>query len=486
MKKGLFTRITVFLLALTLTLPCFLTGCNKLDRLKKLIFPSPNPDITVVQQSTFTPQSSPYSLKDSFALDNGRAYYIFELGMIDYVPMNVEGADGVLFNGTETELTFHYSETKKAESSNLIENTLENSIELETKTYSKATVEAPFATVCKGGLEFGIENTVTTGITNTYHTSFYNSVSNESTFEKTLNYRMSKDDPTGYYFYTPIASMKVFEVVVYNSNEEKIEYMFSYSQFSKALPGLYYSSTGFIDYSGFNITFDEEKLPEFTPPTKVIDSNITVNVEPNGAECNTSELSYTVGEKYGTLPEVKKNGHELISWTCDGREISSDSLVISESPIVANWKLKTTGLIEYKGEISVSSTNKISPLHWFVEGDNGESGYKDTNIYADFDMETLKKEGYKMNIRLECDVKHAWLANLSKGLQYKVTLMSNSGDAIYTFSDGFHSDSYIHRKLLANSISLNNVNGNITFNVSTENINNLYIKNIKFYVEFVK
>jgi len=483
MKKGLFTHITVLLLALTLTLPCFLTGCDKLDRLKELIFPPANPDITVVQQSTFTPQSSPYSLKDSFALDNGRAYYIFELGMIDYVPMNIEGADGVLFNGTETELTFHYSETKKEESSNLIENTLENSIELETKTYSKATVEAPFATVCKGGLEFGIENTVTTGITNTYHTSFYNSVSNESTFEKTLNYRMSKDDPTGYYFYTPIASMKVFEVVVYNSNEEKIEYMFSYSQFSKALPGLYYSSTGFIDYSGFNITFDEERLPEFTPPSKIIESNITVNIDPNGAECNTSELSYIVGEKYGTLPEVKKNGYELISWTCDGREISSDSLVISQSPLVANWKLRTKASITIPDTLEVSSVYKFSPLHYFVPGENGETSGNPMDINEQFDFAELKKEGYKLIITVETKVKHDTLALL--GLKYKLSFRSN-GNAFYTFTDNFDSSKYISRKLVSPTISLENINGEIDFTLSTENYFTLYMKNPKITFEFVK
>lgn len=483
MKKTFSKILTLTLLVGVVAIAFLITRGDKLDKIKDLIFPPPNPAVTVVQQSTFTPQNSLYSLKDSFALDNGRAYYIFELGTIDYVPMNIEGADGVLFNGAETEMTFHYSETKKEESSRLIENTLETSIELETKTYSKATVEAPLASICKGGLEFGIENTVTTGITNTYHTSFYNSVSNESTFEKTLNYRMSKNDPKGYYFYTPIASMNVYEVVVYNLNEEKIEYMFSYSQFSKALPGLYYSKTGFIDYSGFEITFEEERLPELTPPIKVLDSSITVSIESNGADCNTTELNYTVGEKYGTLPEVNKTGYELISWTCDGREVSSDSLVISQSPLVANWKLRTKASITIPDTLEVSSVYKFSPLHYFVPGENGETSGNPMDINEQFDFAELKKEGYKLIITVETKVKHDALALF--GLKYKLSFRSN-GNTFYTFTDNFDSSKYISRKLVSPTISLDNINGEVDFTLSTENYFTLYMKNPKITFEFIK
>ena len=478
MKKSL-VRFSALSLVFLLLLPCLLSGCNALKKFS-------NPNITVINQTSFNPTTNPYSLKDSFALDNGLNYYIFELGEILNVPMNIKGAPGVNFNGTETTLHFEYAQTQVDESASAIYNSLENSITLTTSTYTESSVDASLGAIFEGGLTVGIENSVSSEITSTYAASFYNSTKTESTFSQSFDYTFNKDDPRGFYFYTPIASMKIYEVVVYNSNTQKIEYMFSYSEFSPSVPGLYYSPSGFIDYTNFEIAFDESKLPEFFPPQKTVETAVSVSVNPMGANCDNTTLELSLGQPYGNLPELTKHGYDFLYWSCNGRKITSDSIVISSHPIEANWKLKTTGLIEYKSEISVSSKDKVSPLHWFVEGSNGESGNKDTNIYADFDMETLKKEGYKMNIRLECDVKHAWLANFCNGLQYKITLMSDAGKNIYTFSDGFHSDSYIHRKLLANSISLNNVNGNISFNISTENVNNLYIKNIKFYIEFVK
>ena len=78
-----------------------------MEEIKELLFPPENSNTTVVQESTFVPKNAIYNTIDSFALDNGLNYYIFELGSVNYVPMNIEGADGVLFNGTETEMTFH-------------------------------------------------------------------------------------------------------------------------------------------------------------------------------------------------------------------------------------------------------------------------------------------------------------------------------------------------------------------------------------------
>ncbi|MBE6635674.1 MAG: hypothetical protein E7617_05700 [Ruminococcaceae bacterium] len=442
-----------------------------------------NPDISVVTNSRFDEKYNPYTVADSFALDNGLCYYIFELGTVDYVPMNISGADGVLFNGTEMELTFHYSETNVTESSSMIENTLENSIELTTKTYSKVTVEPKMASVFKAGINTGIENSVSHGITHTYHESFYNSVRNETTFEKTLTYRMNRDDPKGYYFYTPVASMKVYEVVVYNTNQKKIEYMFSYSQFSNALPGLYYSSNGFIDYDSFNIEFNENKLPNFEVPSKVVPTEFNVSVDAKGGSSEISSLNCKLGEPYGTLPEASRKGYKLANWVCDGRIVDEDSLVLSTKPVEASWELITSATISVKKELEVSSTYKLSPLDYFITGNNGESGGNNLSINDRFDFDTLKKEGYKLQITVDCDVKHNIGAIL--GLEYEINFRSN-GMVFESIGDGINSTQYIHRHLVSKEVPLNNITGEVDFTISTENVFPLYMKNIQIKLEFTK
>ena len=333
MKKTLQSRIAILLLALTLMLPCILAGCDTLKQ----------PTTKYTSESTLSESPTPYKIVDSFSVNESIYFYVFELGTIDSVPMNISGADGVPFNGTETELTFHYSETEATESSQHIAESLESSVSLSTSVSFEAAESAKIKKIFNVSLKARTETTTTQAITHTYSESFTNSISHESTFEKTMTCKMSKDDPTGFYFYTPIASMKVFEVVAYNPSEDKIEAMFSYSQFSPALVGLYYSPNGFIDYDNFEIKFEESKLPQFTKPGKNIevDTNLQIPVSQTfkiNSSANPSPVTININDyfEHFDLNSMKSNGYKMrLTFNCKVSQEKAGGII---GDIIGNYK----------------------------------------------------------------------------------------------------------------------------------------------------
>ncbi|MBR2650287.1 MAG: InlB B-repeat-containing protein [Clostridia bacterium] len=481
--KNKIIRLALCLVLVFSTL--LLSSCDVIDELISKIGGAENDNdmLTCVEQSNFTKSSNSYRVKDSFSLEGGSDYYIFELGVVDYVPMNISNPEGVYFDGKDMTLEFNYKETNYEESARLIENSIETSVELTTATYVEGSVSGPLSELLEAGLTVGVENSVTSGISTTFTESFYNAVSKETTFEKNVTYKMSRKDPKGYYFYVPVASMKVYEVVVYNPDSKNVEYMFTYSQFGEALPGLYYSPTSFLDMAQYNISFDEHKIPILTPPSKVVERDVTVALDPQGASCDVNELQLEIGSTYGELPELEKKGYTFAGWECNGALVNSESMVISSKPLVAKWDIITTCTRYINETIEVSSTNKLNPLYIFVTGSNGESSSNSTGLMDIFDFEQLKKDGYKLRIVFESDVKHGVLA--IKGLKYNVLFTSN-GSTFETLSDGIKSTDYITRSMVSDLISLNNINGNINFTVTTENVVSLYMKNIKIKFEFVK
>ncbi len=431
----------------------------------------------------FRDNANKYQIVDSFRLDDEKYYYIFELGTITNMPMNLAGADGVYFDGTNTELSFTLTETNVEQSAKLVENTIENGIDLTTSTYVEGSVGGPIAAALEASVAVGIEKSVTTSLTKTESESFYTSVTNESTFQKNVTYTMDRNDPVGYYFYTPLASVKVFEVVVYDPALDRIEYMFSYNQYGESLPGLYYSPTSFLDCNDVSIVFNESQLPTLNTPQKQVTTAVEVSVDPSGADCDVTALDLRLGSPYGTLPNVTKQGHDLKYWSCDGRVITENDMVLSDKPIVAVWELRTSATIDVNKTIEVSSTYKLNPFGLLVSGYDGESGAKPMDIQEHFDFETLKKEGYKMRLVLNYKVKNGSLALW--GLTYVFHFHSN-GKQIVKLTDDIDNSDYISRKMTSELIPLEKVTGNIDFTVSTENVIPVTIKNLKITVEFVK
>ena len=466
MKK----RYLCFALILFFITVVCLTSCSKDSR----------PEI---QKTKFVDNSNKYKIIDSFKLNDEKNYYIFELGTINCMPMNQFGAPGIYFDGKETQLTFSLTETNKEISASLIETKIENSIELSTSTYVEGSVSAPLAQFLEAAITTGIEKSVTTEFTVTEIESYYNSVSKETTFQQSVTYTMDPNAAVGYYFYTPLASVKVYEVVVYDPATQKIEYMFNYNQYGESLPGLYYSSISFLDCNEITIEFDESKLPVLSEPTKTLSTNIEVSVDPAGGSCDIQKMDLQIGSAYGTLPQATKKGYDFQYWSCDGRKISETDIVISESPIVAVWTLRTTATIPVNQTIEVSSTNKLNPFGFLIPGYNGESSAEAMDIQEYFDFETLKKEGYKMRLTLNYKVKNSPLA--LGGLKYNFHFHSN-GKMIETITDKIKTSQYISKELVSRLIPLDNVTGSMNFTVSAENVISVYITDLNISIEFVK
>ena len=477
MKKRLASMLLCSLLVLSM---CFLSSCEILEG---LLGEESQMKLTKITESNFLESNNPYKAVESFAMNDELGYHIFELGTIDYVPLNISDADGVAYTGTETKLEFNYKETNAEESYRLIVNTLENSVTLSTREYAEASVSIPMATMLEAGLNVGIEKNETSSITSTNKESYYSSASRETTYEKNITYKMDATDPVGYYFYTPVASVRIYEIVVYNHAEEKIEYMFPYHQVGASLPGLYYSKTSFLDFSDFEITFEEEMLPKLTMPAKRIDPNVTVDLDLKNATCDVSSLNLTLGEKYGELPTPERHGYSFAGWTCNGKDITEDSIVTSTDALVPKWEIITHAVIRIDKEIEVSSTHYFSPLHHFIPGGNGSTNANETSIDDYFDFDQLKKDGYKMKITYKSDVKKNHLAVF--GLEYDVTFKSN-GNTIIHLHDEIDNTSYKTSTLRSETVSLNDINGNIDFFVSTKNYFSLYMKNIEITFEFFK
>lgn len=477
MIKRLLTIILCFTLCMSLT------SCDILE----LVDSFTNSKINIITNSNFIKSESQYDAIDSFTADDGRYYYFYYLGVFDTVPINIMDCDGVYFDGKNMELTFNFSHTNTEHSATTLNKMVENSLSLSTTTYSKGSLSAEMYSIFDARIEAGIEQNATASVTTTFTDTIYNAVTTETHFEKTLKYRMDKKDPVGYYFYTTIASMKVYEVVVYNPQTKCVEYMTTYNQLGPALPGLFYSPLSFIDSGAYEIDFDEAQLEEFKKPNRTMVSDISVSIDAKGGTCDAQALNVTLGKKFGTLPpNPKRHGYTFKGWTCDGKIVTPESMVTSNKPIEATWDIVTSITIPMNQTISVNHSTKLNPFFVVLPdlpGESGESATAGINIFDYFDFEELSRQGYAMKIKID------YYASRDKkavfGAEYKIVFRSN-GREIYTFSNETNSTSGEHKTEQSPLINLEAVSGSVNFNVTTENIFNVHIKDLNITFTFQK
>lgn len=443
-----------------------------------------NNSIDLISNSTFRESNSKYSVVDSYELDDGNWYYFYHIGNIDYVPLNTYNADGVYFNGTSTRLEFKMTTINKSESIREIKNAIDNSVTVKNSSYVSGSVGAELFSIFEAKVESGISNEVTKTISNTYSESYSTAISNESMFESTVTYEMGNDDPVGFYFYTPIASVKVYEVVVYNPNTDKIEHMSTYNQFGSAIPGLYYSPYSFLEFGDYNIEFDESLLPEFERPILSATTDITVPIEPNGASCEIREWTGKIGQKYGSLPTVSKDGYEFLGWYADGIKITDDTIAIAAKKIEAKWELITKVTFKVNGTLSVSAGHKLNPFGYLFMGSSGKEDASLDKMLHVVDLGKLKSEGYKMRIILDYSARQQY-ENLGIGLDYLIKFSSNGGN-ITTFSESLDSSKFVKKKNYSPYLNLDLISGSLGIEIETKNVIPLVISDLTITLEFTK
>ena len=462
-----------------------IANINKLQNQSNDSGNSVNNNISLLHASNFEESNDKYKVVDSFVLDDGNYYYFYHLGTIDYVPLSTYGVEGVYFGGGNLSIELKMTTMNKTESIREIKNSIESSVSLTTSTYVEDSISAGYLDVFEAKVTAGIKNEATKTISKTYEESFSSSVTNVSTYEKTISYEMTREDPVGFYFYVPVASVRVYEVVVYNPNTKKVEHMSTYNQFGIAIPGVFYSKYSFLNFGEYDIKFDENKIPAFTKPTKSASTAITIPINANGASCDVTEWSGKIGDKYGELPTVSKHGYVFDGWYADGIKIDENAIVVPATSIEAKWNFITTVIYKTNETISISASHKLNPIGLITMGwGASEEGSLD-KIFNILDLATLKDEGYRMRVILEYDVKRNPLATLGGSSEYKIILRSGDHE-IVTFEEGIYNTSYKEKKNYSNYMSSDIITGSFSIEFSTKNLCSIDFRNFKITVEFAK
>lgn len=447
---------------------------------------SVNDSMMLINESKFHESSSKYNAVSSYAIEDGNYYYFYYLGAIDAVPLGLESASGVYFNGVPNTLKFSLTTVEGEEQQKIIENSVESRFAFISTDYHNKTLSAGMAKIFRAGIEAGVVNADINGVSTTSSQSYVESISKQNTFEQSISYNMTEKNEVGYYFYTPMASVKVYAVVVYNPNTESIEYVTTYNQYGSALPGIYYSPLSFIELSDFDIEFDESKISEFSTPDQILSGEYTVELNPNGGDIGVNTIDVKLGKPYGDLPVPEKQGYRFVGWYADGGMLNKDSIVVSDSPLEAKWSLLTSYCFNIDQTITVSSIYKLNPFFLLTPNQDGETGKSGLGLTDIFDISELKAENYMMRVTVVCDGKIPSTAFF--GLDFDFDIYSN-GSKIIHFSESISSKKRgknVEIKLVSNRIPMDLIAGNISFNVSTENVLELELKNIEIYVDFVK
>ena len=130
---------------------------------------SPPENLSICTESTVSraPEGKKYQPTDSFELMDGNYYYIFYLGIIDWVPLNPASASGFYYSGKEkTSHTFSLERFVETETVDTLRTALETGVSLSTKTYVKDSVGVKAGTL-EAKVEAGIENSMTTSVKET-------------------------------------------------------------------------------------------------------------------------------------------------------------------------------------------------------------------------------------------------------------------------------------------------------------------------------
>lgn len=429
-------------------------------------------------------ENKKYKPQDSFELANGNYYYVYYLGMVDCVPIDLSNTENnsVFFDGTAS-ITIELSLKEAVVDSSVkeLKAIANSSVELKTSNYVKGSVSAGVAEMFTAQLEAGItsENSVST--TNTIEESVQMAVEQEKSFEKAVRYNLDvKESKRGYYLYTSVASMKLYEMVVYNPTLQKIEYMTSYCEIGKAVPGLIYSPTTFFDYGDYEITFEEEKIEDFERPDVKLDDEYEITLNADGGVIESGETTKNVklSLAYGELPNPTRLGYNFAGWYLGNTKIEAGSIVSSNKELKARWDIKTSVVYTWNGTISLQDSFDLGL-------DIGNDKTNGINLSEVLDFATLKSQNYRMKITFnyKAQTMDFWLTKISK---YKIGIKAN-GSEVYTFNCQINDDGNTYSKTeISPLLSIGNNPGTMQINFSTENIKTIYLSQMTMKIEFVK
>ena len=454
-----FKRLVLLLLSLIVALCCF--GCSNNDT-----FTSNGKTIHTRFKAQSNSNSEKYKIADSFKTTDGKYYYLYDIGFVEAMPISLDESNGIYYSGGNTSISFTMVKGTEDTINKTVTSLCSNSVTVKNTASISGELGSKYAKV-KAAIE--------TQCINEISQSFESSVSQASTasseFSQTLEHTFEDGkDPIGFYCYTSLASVQIYELVVYNPETEEIESTVPYAIVGKSFPGLIFSETSFFDCMDDTIDFDVKKIKKFPQPDKVLSNKVTIDFDLNGGSGDINSKEYKLGNTYGELPVPQKLGYNFNYWTLDGKKINADDFVSVSGTLVADWSLKTSRTYTCK---------KMSAQNAFGTSQGMDTTTIDIPLHEYFDLSALKKEGYQIKFTIKYSVKIG-LTNIGE-LKYKFWL-TTGGNTIYTYNDKISNKT--DRALYSDPMTT--YEGVVVMNLYTDNIQPVEMTNMEILVEFVK
>ncbi len=455
-----------------------------------LFSPEEDPEgesLTVYTEGTVTERSDEekYHPVDSFELMDGNYYYIYYLGIIDWVPLASDGASGFYYDGkVKSKHTFSFSSFSSEEVVDTLRSAVETGVSLTTKTYIKDSVGAT-AGIFEAKVESGIENSMTTSVKETLEHSVKNASLFQQTVDETHDYELTPGvNAAGYYLYTTVASMKVYESVVYDPASETILYMNSFGVLGQGLSGLVYSETSFFEPDDLSLTFEEEKLDAFEKPRKKLESQ-TVALDANGGSCELTSVEVAVGRPYPALPVPTRKNYVFDGWYVGDRKIEGGTEAVSLQTITAHWKPRTEQTIFLQGAVTLDTLAFTNVPNTTVNSIFNLTDY--------FDFAALREENYRLYITIECDLKaETGISSSTRVCRFQFT---SGEDELFELEAVLSSSqtSYKHVTLYSegtaggqNGIPFSRLQGQLKMKIYTNNVADITVKDVSVKIRFEK
>lgn len=253
-------------------------------------------------------------LKTSFR-DDEYYYYLFDLGMINNVPL--ENFSNMIRHENHGQKTTHIIESASVETSTIsrtLSETTQNTIETSTSASVKLASEIGAKEICSVSAEYAYSVSAGMAVSKSYIETYADASSFSKTKKISVSMQFDEDTDPGYYGYILTGAVEVYAIVAYDI--EKKEYIVDY--FSDILQywiDLYYfsSSDEFVNYNFDVIDFSIPNNLDIPTAYKDLSEKeyLPVAVTMNRYNCNDGNQYNKYEQEESADWRSRHNGFEL-------------------------------------------------------------------------------------------------------------------------------------------------------------------------------
>lgn len=216
-----------------------------------------------------------------------------------------------------------------------------------------------------------------------------------------------------------------------------------------------------------------------------------IPIDPKGGECEMTRWIGKIGQPYGELPVLEKQGRVFLGWYADGVQINSDSIATEVNSIYAGWQLNTAASFFVLEDLSIAVTGTSD---WAFKGilnpgqpDAMESTFAE--IWKCFDFEALRSEGYRMEITLNYSIKDSFdpinFGTMNLGTDYTISFSSTHG-TFASVSDTIVGTEFQKREFVISDIDLELIDRDPELTMISNRFALTTISNIIVEIKFIK